>query len=227
MVNAQVAPTIDRLLNLVPDSPEQVLSHLNSHPELASRQDSHGYSLLHAAVSYGQIQLICALIQTHHVSPNIADEDNETPLFAAEDVNVAKTLVELGADLNWKNQEGTTAEEKIEAEEEWPLVAAYLRSSDARNGSSSNLMGGSSSSNGLHAPPPLPDNVKINVGSVEEQGEDSLAPDPEFRRKIEELAAREDFQTEDGQKALRDLVTEAVSGIGADEQNRDVRRRVA
>ena len=30
------APTIDRLLNLVPDSPSTVLAHLQSHPELAS-----------------------------------------------------------------------------------------------------------------------------------------------------------------------------------------------
>ncbi len=42
---------------------------------------------------------------------------------------------------------------------------------------------------------------------------------------LEELAAREDFQGEEGQRELRSLVTEAVGGLAADANARDVRRR--
>jgi len=52
------------------------------------------------------------------------------------------------------------------------------------------------------------------------------APDPEFRRRIEELAARDDFQTELGQRELKNLVTEAVGGLAADNGERNVRRRL-
>jgi hypothetical protein len=52
------------------------------------------------------------------------------------------------------------------------------------------------------------------------------APDPEFRRRIEELAARDDFQTEEGQRQLRELVTEVVSGMTSEQTDRSVRRRV-
>jgi len=123
----QQRAAIDILLNLVPDNPTTVLTHLSNQPNLASARDNHGYSLLHAASSYNQIPLLRELIQTYNVSPNITDEDNETPLFAAENVEVAQVLLELGADIGWRNAEGVTAEEKIESEGEFLLVAAFLR----------------------------------------------------------------------------------------------------
>jgi len=75
--------TIDRLLNLASESPDAVLTHLREHPQLAGQQDSHGYSLLHAATSYGHIQLATALIKDFSIDANIRDEDDETALFNA------------------------------------------------------------------------------------------------------------------------------------------------
>lgn len=215
---------IDILLNLVPDSPETVLSHLANSPNLASARDAHGYSLLHAASSYNQIPLLRALIETYNVSPNIVDEDNETPLFAAETVDIAKTLSELGADVAWTNAEGMTAVEKIEGEGEFPSVAEFLRQHTTPGSSRPSAAISSMEDSTL---PPLPNGVKINIGTMEEP-EDEGAPDPEFRRRIEELAARDDFQGEEGQRQLRELVTEAVTGIRAgegEEDGRDARRR--
>jgi len=64
----------------------------------------------------------------------------------------------------------------------------------------------------------------VNIGSMapEEVGE---VVDTEFRRRIEELAAREDFQSEEGQQQLRELVTEALRGEVNPE--RDVRQRMS
>lgn len=228
---------IDVLLNLVPGNPSAVLSHLRQNHSLASQQDDHGYSLLHAASSYRHQDLIRALIEEYKVDPNIADEDHETPLFASEVPQIASLLLELGADVRWKNEEGLTAEDKIEAEGEFPLVAALLRSYGAESGTSeaSNRTRIANEQKPVNPevnatvphPPRLPDNVKVNIGTMAEPEEEP--PDPEFRRRIEELAAREDFQSEEGQLELRNLVQDAVAGLregAAENEDRQVRRRV-
>ena len=129
------APTIDVLLNAVPDHPQTVLAHLARHPHLAGAQDSHGYSLLHAAASYSHPALLRALVQTYSVSPDLVDEDGETPLFVCEAVDVARCLVEeLGATVAWRNKEGQTAEERLSEDADFIPVAAYLRQVMARAG---------------------------------------------------------------------------------------------
>ena len=221
-------PTIDRLLNLVPDSPSTVLQQLQAHPDLASKQDAHGYSLLHAAVSYGQKDLMKALIETYHVDPNIKDEDDETCLFNTESVEFAKEALSLGVQLDARNSDGQTAAEKLADEDEQPEVAAYLREV-ARTGAepSSAPQAGDAAppqQNGAHPPPPLPDGVQVNVGTMgpDEVGGD---PDPEFRRRIEELAAREDFEGEEGQRELRNLISDAVSGMSSESQGQGTASR--
>lgn len=226
-------PTIDVLLNLIDTRPTSILSSLEQHPHLASASDSHGYSLVHASVSYAQLPLLGQLIRKYHVDVNILDEDGETALFAAEEVPVATYLVEeLGADIGIRNNEGQTAEEKIAEEEgETNAVCLYLKGLRERRGAGNenSTVGGDGAAvqeaESVRPPPPLPNGVKINVGTMEE-GDVGEAPDPEVRRRIEELAARDDFQTEEGQRQLRELVTEIVTGMGADEAGRSVRRRV-
>ena len=219
-----------------------VLDNLRTYPDLASRQDVHGYSLVHAATSYGHGELLKALIQDFYVDPNITDEDGETALFNAESVDMAKQLVELGVKLDLLNAEGQTAAEKLDDEDEQPLVAAYLREAAGRPSEAAASVlaqtGGAESSltaqagtlpdgdaNGTHPPPPLPNGVKINVGTMQ-QGEEGGEPDPEFRRRIEELAARDDFEGEEGQRELRNLVSDAVSGLSQESQGPASRRRL-
>ncbi len=233
---------IDVLLNLVTDNPSAVVTYLSQNPSLASDKDAHGYTLLHAASSYSHPDLVRALIKDYNVNPNTVDEDNETPLFAAENEEVARLLVELGADVWWKNEDGLTAEEKIDADGEFPLVATFLRSyvseiparGAERVASEHPTTTGNpltiadpEVSGAIPHPPPLPDNVKVSIGTMAEpEGEQ---PDPEFRRRIEELAARDDFQTEEGQRELRILVQDAVAGLresAVTTEGRDVRRRV-
>ena len=181
--------TIDRLLNLVPDSPDTVIAHLREHPQLAGQQDFHGYSLLHAATSYGHVQLVHALIKDFNVSANICDEDDETALFNAESVEMAKELLVLGVSIDAKNGEGQTAAEKLDDDDEQPIVAAFLRhaaggasveeaaSVVAQTGGAADsgaALNGTNGVDGVHAPPPLPGNVKVNVGTMDagEAGEE-------------------------------------------------------
>jgi hypothetical protein len=233
------ALTVDRLLNQVPDSPSIVLQQLRQRPDLASKQDSHGYSLLHAAASYGHIELATALVKDLNVDPNILDEDSETCLYNTETVEMAKDLVELGVDASLRNSEGQTAAEKLQDEDEQPLVAQYLRSvasSENSSGAATSALaqtGRASASEGArngttngeaHAFPPMPNGVHIDVGTMADDAGD--APDPEFRRRIEELAARSDFEGEEGQRELRDLISDAVTGISQDGQGPASRRRL-
>jgi len=149
-------------------------------------------------------------------------------------VPVATALLELGSDITWKNAEGLTAEEKIEGEDEFPLVAAFLRQHGSSNPAAAVVAQGAevitAASTGqdpggvLGRPPPLPEGLQVNIGTMQEPQEGEV--DPEFRRRIEELASRDDFQGEEGQRQLRELVTEAVTGLREDTNERDVRRRI-
>ncbi|KAI4164090.1 MAG: hypothetical protein LQ342_002326 [Letrouitia transgressa] len=216
---------------LAADNAPSLLPLLQSNPSLATSQDEHGYSLLHAAASYNHTSLLRALVQDFHASSNIRDEDGETPLFVAETVETAEFLVkELGVDVEAKNAEGMTAEEKIRGEGEFVAVSDYLRELRRKGGGAMGMSNGEGDCDGAYQeeaerPPPLPPNVTINMGTMDD--EEGLGDaDPVFRQRIEELAAMGDFQDEGGQQKLREIVRDAVRGVEQD-SGRDVRRRVA
>lgn len=210
---------------LASDNPSALLALLRSNPSIASKQDDHGYSLLHAAASYNHIDLLRALVNEFSVNANLLDEDGETCLFVTESVNIAKCLVEeLGVDYNVKNDEGLTAQETIESEGSCPDVAAYLQQVTGNPSSAPT----DQPTDALNPPPPLPPNVQVNLGTMSEQEANAGMEevDPEFKRRIDELASREDFQSEATQNQLRELVTDAIKGTNLEMQGRDVRRRV-
>lgn len=210
---------------LASDNSPHLLPLLRSTPSLASSQDPHGYSLLHAAASYAHHDLLRTLHREFHVDPNLKDEDGETPLFVAETVETAQILVdELHCALGLRNDEGMTAEEKIRGEGEFVVVADHLTEVRRRRGSNgtSGADGEGQQEEQRPSLPPLPPHVTVNVGTASED-EVPEEVDPVFRAKIEELASREDFQDEEGQRRLKELVTEAVRGV--DGCGREVRRR--
>ena len=154
------------------------------------------------------------------------DEDGETALFVAETVRIAKIILEeLEIDPSIKNAEGETAEEKIRAEGDFITVADYLK--EAR-------LQGSTTADGLQSngttettsdhPAPLPPGIELRVGSLEDEESLGEVEDPELKRRIEELASRDDFQGEEAQRELRQLVTDALSGTVTEQ--RDVRPRL-
>lgn len=219
---------------LAADNNPNLLSLLRTNPVLASSQDEHGYSVLHAAASYNHLDLLRHLIDDFQVDPNIKDEDGETALFVVETVEVAKALVEdLRVDPTITNAEGLTAEEKIRAEGDYTIVADFLREIRLRRApcvaandekQPVSLMDGPFNDN-IH-PPPLPPNVRMNISTINEENSDGgIAVDSEFRKRIEGLAAREDFEEEEGQRQLRELITDAVREVEVESVERDVRRR--
>ena len=217
------------LAAVTPDPDPRLLPLLRAKPELASAQDAHGYSLLHAAASYNHLDLLRSLISEFGVNINLKDEDGETCLFVTETVEAAKCLVEeLHVDVGVQNDEEMTAAEKFVSEEEFPDVAEYLQGFSLESQSTdaaSNRTGPISNVATQRIPPPPP-NMTINIDTAADASANGIEqePDPEFRRRIEELAAKENFNTEEGQRELRELITDAVRGVGNEE--RDVRRRL-
>lgn len=49
--------------------------------------------------------------------------------------------------------------------------------------------------------------------------------DPEFKRRIDELAARDDFDSEATQNQLRELVMDAIAGSSIETAGRETRQR--
>ena len=210
---------------LAADDSPHLLPLLRSNPSLASSQDDHGYSLLHAAASYNHLDLLRTLVNEFHVDVNITDEDGETPLFVVETVEAAQCLLEdLKADPTIKSSEGLSAEERMQAEGDYVNVSDFLRESRLRHQNGSIEAWQDPPSNSDH-PPPLPPNVELQLGSLEDEESlgDSSQVDPDFRRRIEELAASDNFQGEEGQQRLRELITDAIRAAGSDA--RHVRQR--
>ncbi|KAI8670175.1 hypothetical protein LRP88_01380 [Fusarium phalaenopsidis] len=202
---------------LAADNDPALLPLLREKPALAASQDEHGYSLVHAAASYNHLNLLRALIREFSVDVDLKDEDNETALFVVETVAAAKILVEAGANVNHRGSEGFTAREKIESEGDFPIVAEYLARIEAKQ---ANDTASTAAAVLPEAIPPPPEGMKVTVGTMDESQDIPEDVDPEFRRRIEELAGRDDFNTPQGQAELRKLVEDAILGEGiGDERN--------
>ncbi|TGO64570.1 hypothetical protein BOTNAR_0086g00100 [Botryotinia narcissicola] len=219
-----MAPAQPNPFLLAADNSPDLLPLLRSNPALASAQDEHGYSLIHAAASYSHLDLLRALVTEFDVNVDLKDEDGETALFVAETLDCAKLLVEeLHANFTIRSAEdGCNARERIEAEGDYPEVAVYLRIKELE------AEGGLPASSGTDAivahPPLVPEGLSVNIGTMNPDEDVGEVIDPEFKRRVDELAARDDFQTPAGQEELRKLITEAITGeVG---EGREVRQRI-
>ncbi|KAK0383081.1 hypothetical protein NLU13_8995 [Sarocladium strictum] len=202
---------------LAADNHPDLLPLLRSNSGLASAQDEHGYSLIHAAASYGHLDLLRDLVKEFKVDVDLRDEDGETALFVVETPEAARVLVEeLGANPNHLGAEGLTARQKIEAEGDFPAVVTYLASLEHAQQDPAETAAAVMP----EVIPPPPEGMSVTVGTMDETQDVPPEIDTAFRRRIEELAQREDFDTPAGQAELRRLVEDAVSGESLGEERR-------
>lgn len=90
--------------------------------------DPNGYTAVHAAASYGHIDLLRKLCKELGGDINVKDNDGDTPLHHTEDFNTAKVILEeLGGDISIVNSEGKTALQVAEEDQEFPELIQYLR----------------------------------------------------------------------------------------------------
>ncbi|PHH67737.1 hypothetical protein CDD80_564 [Ophiocordyceps camponoti-rufipedis] len=183
---------------MVADNSSALLPFLWENPQTASLQDEHGYSLVHAAASYNRLDLLRALICEFDVDVNLKDEDDETALFVVETVEAAKLLVEdLGVDVSHRGSGGLTAVERLEAEGEFPAVVTYLKSlRDSVESSATAAI-----QDAMRDPS---EGISVPMSMA------SLAG-PEFHRRIQDFARRDDIDSAEGQADLRRMVEEALA----------------
>ncbi|KAK2046142.1 ankyrin repeat-containing protein [Colletotrichum somersetense] len=207
---------------LAADNPAALLTLLRENPAIASGQDEHGYSLVHAAASYNHLDLLRALVREFGVNVDLRDEDDETALFVVETVDAAKCLVEeLGADIAAKGADGVTASQKIEAEADYPEVAEYLKGVESQRTADAAAAAAAAATL-----PPVPEGLAVTLGTMDQAEEVPEEVDPEFKRRIEQLAEREDFHTPEGQAELRRLIEDAILDQGLGDE-RSVRQKQA
>ncbi|KAI9096070.1 ankyrin repeat-containing domain protein [Phlyctochytrium arcticum] len=91
----------------------------------ANVKDISGYTPMHAAAAYGHLELLDLLVNTYNGNVNVTDEDGDTPLHVVENVNMARKLIQLGADVRQENLEGLTPI-AVANEEERKDIVEYL-----------------------------------------------------------------------------------------------------
>jgi hypothetical protein len=192
---------------------EAVTRHLDSGVS-ANVKDPNGYTPIHAAASYGHLDLLRLLI-SRGGDINIQDNEGDTPLHHAEDVAVAKALIdELHADYSVTNNDGQTPAQYIAAEDEFPELAIYLQS----------LTHGG---NTFIASLPSPGEVEGHQIRYTMQSEPetpigvNLMGDEDRRRRMEEV-----LNSENPEEGLRELVQNAVAeGLAKQDEESEKKRR--
>ena len=88
-------------------------------------QDGNGYSALHAACSYGQVEVAKYLLD-NGAEPCLRDEDGDSPLHMCESPECAKLLIEHGASPSDINGEGITCVRYAVEEQFDEMIEFYI-----------------------------------------------------------------------------------------------------
>ncbi|KAJ7284935.1 ankyrin repeat-containing domain protein [Mycena rebaudengoi] len=86
--------------------------------------DPFTYTPMHAAASYGHLQVLEYLI-SQGGDVNVQDGDGDTPIYTVENVETARFLVDHGATLDRRNAEGISPIDHLR--EDFGQVANYLQ----------------------------------------------------------------------------------------------------
>ncbi|KAI0064784.1 hypothetical protein BV25DRAFT_1777501, partial [Artomyces pyxidatus] len=166
--------------------------------------DPFTYTPMHAAASYGQLEVLDYLISKGG-DVDVPDGDGDTPLYTVENTDTARYLVEHGATVARRNREGVSPAEHLA--EDFPEVARYLES-----------LGGAAP-----AAPLQPSQYEQNAAS--EQLTAALMAN------VQEIMARAEAEGRDPEEELRQAVGRTVvegmvagygmSGSGADDGRED------
>lgn len=168
-------------------------------------KDENGYTPVHAAASYGHMDLLRYLIDKGG-DINVTDEDGDTALHTVEELDVAKKLVEeFKADFKAKNAEGQTPFEKLQEEDEFPELIHYL----------AGLQGIV-----LDTPTAVSDGKEMPDVKYSFENEADTEADPEKKKQIEEIM-KSDNPEAGLQEFLRNAINEQQAENGEEKRRKE------
>lgn len=104
-----------------------VKSFIESGKYSPNSADPNGFTPIHAAASYNNLDLLRYLLNNGG-DVNIQDSDGDTPLHHTENLGVVKVLIkEFNADYRIKNKEGLNAKEYFIQEDEFPELINFFQ----------------------------------------------------------------------------------------------------
>ncbi|KAH8920186.1 ankyrin [Atractiella rhizophila] len=166
-------------------------------------KDENSYTPLHAAVSWNQKEILKYLIEKGG-DINIKDDDGETPIYTVEEEDMLRLVLELGADPAHQNAEGITP--AVSLSSEYPSLSSHLISITHEV---------------------LPSSSSSQHGDTEA---DALAQ--QLISQFNVAMAQEGMSEEEREKAIMDLVQDAVAGqvekgrdMEVDEEGAGTKRR--
>ncbi|KAJ6513331.1 ankyrin repeat-containing domain protein [Mycena sanguinolenta] len=149
--------------------------------------DAFTYTPMHAAASYGHLQVLEYLI-SRGGDVNVVDADGDTPIYTVENVQTARFLVDHGAVLDRHNSEGVSPIDHLR--EEFSEVANYLQS--------------------VASPASAP---TIDIVQQPSQHEQELASEQltsALMSSVEEIMRRAEAEGRDPEEELRQVVSRTV-----------------
>ena len=177
----------------------------------ANTQDPNGYTAVHAAASYGHIDLLRKLCKELGGDINVRDNDGDTPLHHTEDAATAKVILEeLGGDISLANSEGKTALQVAEEDQEFPELIEYLRIKSGIPQEQDSL--------GIDASTmaQFKDNLRYSMENEQVRDED-LDPESLARKKRLEQIIQGENAEEELEVYIRDLVRTQMGGAATNE----------
>lgn len=168
--------------------------------------DPNGFTPIHAAASYGHLELLRYLLENGG-NVNIQDSDGDTPLHHTESLETAKILIqEYKADYRLKNKDGLNVKEYFIEEDEYPELISYFELLEKTGNVGANgddLTNGPSSMS-------LPNGQEIRAflgGSDEEETPEIL----ERRKQVESIFTNTELSEAERDEKLREFVMGVVS----------------
>ncbi|BFZ58441.1 hypothetical protein PYCC9005_005503 [Savitreella phatthalungensis] len=205
----RVAPGQNIFIAASDGDAERVVTLLSSGDVYVNGHDANGYTILHAAASYGHLELLRLLVREHGGDINLEDFEGDTPLYVVEDRETARVIVEeLGGDTAHRNKEGLTALEYLVEEGDFPDVVAYLSSVTPQAGDA-----------GVETPQDVSGNAEgaamqyeMEAGYSAEQLDNMDGLPAEVRAQIAEILSKTEEDGIDRDDQLRQLLTTALAG---------------
>ncbi|KAJ7903606.1 hypothetical protein B0H14DRAFT_2665580 [Mycena olivaceomarginata] len=142
---------------------------------------------MHAAASYGQLQVLEYLI-SRGGDVNVEDGDGDTPIYTVENVETARFLVDHGAVLDRQNSEGVSPIDHLQ--EEFSEVANYLQS--------------------IASPASAPTIEVLQQPSQREQDLASEQLTSALMSSVEDIMQRAEAEGRDPEEELRQIVSRTV-----------------